>query len=352
MNLVKNLFNWLFNIRTNVEVERPKSFTETPLAKSADKMVNVKTKLPVISELKASVDIAALFYSLLFPTREKDSGGVANNLEKRVIAEVENALADPQPIADNVLKLPNKMAELDEKLADPNFDTRALIELIERDPVLVVEVLTLCNSPAYRRGDKAISSLSQAVVQLGRDQLRRFVTTCLVREMIDIKPIYFRRFGAEIWRHSMQVAFLAGYLAKDEDPDEAFLLGLLHDVGKIAIFKMLLDALLLAEPDEQPNSWLFRQLMTNKSLILSSLLAKCWQLPPVLAIELERLANVDARPTSGLAAVVWRANMISECSMLYQADKLNSELLKNLLGVLGLTEEAFFELHEKLIGFQ
>ena len=349
--MVRQLFNWLFNIRDHVELERPKSFSESSTPLNKGDFVNKTPPLPSDETVNASIDLSALFYSLLFPALVKDSGGVANNLENRVIAEVEHALSSPQAIADNVLKLPKRMAELDQKLSHEEFDTKDLLSLIEQDPVLVVEVLKLCNSPAYRRGTREVTSLQQALVTLGRNQLRRFVTSCLVRDMIDIKPIYFRRFGAEIWRHSMQVAFLAGELADEEYIDAAFLLGLLHDVGKIAIFKMLLDAFVVAEPGEQPKSWLFRQLMTNKSLILSSLLASCWQLPESLGSELERLANVNLKPTSGLAAVIWRANIISEASMLHQSGKLPKEVLLNLLSLVELTEADFVALHDKLLSF-
>lgn len=168
--------------------------------------------------------------------------------------------------------------------------------------------------------------------------------------MLDIKPIYFRRFGAEIWRHSMQVAFLTSELS-EEDRDTAFLLGLLHDVGKLAIFKILLDAFVQAEPGEQPNSWLFRQVMTAKSLTLSALLAKYWQLPSTFETELDKLANINSRPRSGLAAIVWRANVISEISMLHQAGKLSAEMLSDLLAQVMLDKTQFDELHQKLQQF-
>ena len=51
--------------------------------------------------------------------------------------------------------------------------------------------------------------------------------------------------------------------------------------------------------------------MTTKSLTLSSLLAKHWQLPNTFETELDKLASVNSRPQAGLAAVVWRANVIS-----------------------------------------
>ncbi|QYJ78891.1 HDOD domain-containing protein [Shewanella acanthi] len=346
--MIKSIFNKIFNVREGAVVQRPKSFTQTDLGKP----VAPKPKQLPAEETSTilSVDLAALFYSLLFSVRAKDVGGVANNLERRVIREVESALTSPDVIAETVLKLPSKVLELDKKLADPAFDIKELLALIERDPVLSVEVLKLCNSPAFKRGDRDVTSLQQALIQLGREQLRRFVTSCLVREMLDIKPIYFRRFGAEIWRHSMQVAYLASELS-EEDSDTAFLLGLLHDVGKLAIFKMLLDAFVQAEPGEQPNSWLFRQVMTSKSLTLSALLAKHWQLPKAFEIELDRLANVTQRPMDGLAPVVWQANIISEISMLLQAERLSPELLNKLLEQVMLDRDEFEQLHQKLQQF-
>lgn len=347
--MIKSIFNKIFNIREQATLERPKSFSQTDLSKPIT-TASPKKLVEEQCDTSISIDLAALFYSLLFPARTKDAGGVANNLERRVMAEIELALASPQVIAEKVLKLPSKVLELDRKLADPQFDTKDLLALIEQDPLLSVEVLKLCNSPAFKRGEREVTSLQQALVQLGREQLRCFVTSCLVREMLDIKPIYFRRFGAEIWRHSMQVAFLTSELS-EEDRDTAFLLGLLHDVGKLAIFKMLLDAFVQAEPGEQPNSWLFRQVMTAKSLTLSALLARYWQLPSIFEAELDKLAHLHTRPHEGIAAVVWRANIISEISMLQQAGKLPADMLSNLLALVGLDQVQFEALHEKLQQF-
>ncbi|QIR16051.1 HDOD domain-containing protein [Shewanella aestuarii] len=298
----------------------------------------------------SQVDLSALFYSLLFPRQQQDNGGIANNLERQVMAQIEAALSSPKDIAEHVLKLPGKIIELDKKLADESVDIKELIALIQQDPLLSVEVLSLCNSPAYRRSDKDITSVQQALVQLGRAQLRRFVASCLAREMIEIKPIYFRRFGAEIWRHSMQVSFLASELADDEQ-DSVFFLGLLHDVGKIAIFKLLIDAFCQAEPGEQPNSQLFSQLMTTKSLTLSALLAKYWQLPLAFSESLALLANSDVIPKSGIAKIIWRANIISECSMLQQANKLPDDVLEKLLAQVELDKQSYLDIHQKLQQF-
>lgn len=353
--MVIKLFKKLFNVRDTQEQAK---FTGVSSAEKKQAAIQKKSVHPNTSprvngpndaEQLSSIDVSALFYTLLFPQQQQQDG-IANNLERQVMGQIETALSSPKEIAENVLKLPSKIIELDNKLADENVDIKDVLKLIEQDPLLSIEILKLCNSPLFRRSDKQVTNLQQALVQLGRAQLRRLVTVCLTREMIDIKPIYFRRFGAEIWRHSMQVAFLSGELV-EQDSDSAFLLGLLHDVGKIAIFKMLIDAFYQAEPGEQPNSVLFSQLMTSKSLTLSALLAKYWQIPETFADNLSLLANVNIAPHSGAAKAVWRANVISECSMLLQANKLSEQMLIKLLGQVDISREAFDSLHQKLIEF-
>ena len=328
--MVIGFFKKLFNVRDRNEQAKFTGVT------TAEKRQQAKPQTPVpaieVTEhqaVESQLDLSALFYSLLFATPSTTTTGIANNLERSVMQNIEQALSSPQSIAENVLKLPSKILELDKKLGDDNIETQELILLIEQDPLLCVEVLKLCNSPAFKRADTDVSSIQQALVQVGRQQLRQFITACLARELIDIKPIYFRRFGAEIWRHSMQVAFLASELASNEQRDSAFLLGLLHDVGKIAIFKMLVDAFYQAEPGEQPNSILFKQVMTTKSL----------------------LANTNIKPTDGMTLLIWKANIISECSMLLQVDKLPQPALAVLLAQVECSEEDFIELHQKLIQF-
>tara|TARA_R110000851_G_scaffold333554_1_gene516448 strand:- start:31724 stop:32851 length:1128 start_codon:yes stop_codon:yes gene_type:complete len=350
--VVISFFKNLFNFRDHNEQVKFTGIT------TVEKRQQTKPKAPVPAieitvnqAAESQLDLSTLFYSLLFSNQQTTVTGIANNLERSVMRNIEQALSSPQSIAENVLKLPSKILELDKKLADDSIETQALIKLIEQDPLLCVEVLKLCNSPAFKRANSDVSSIQQALVQVGRQQLRQFITACLARQLIDIKPIYFRRFGAEIWRHSMQVAFLASELAKPDQRDSAFLLGLLHDVGKIAIFKMLVDAFYQAEPGDQPNSQLFKQVMTTKSLTLSALLARYWQLPQHFETPLTLLANSNIKPTDDMALLVWKANIISECSMLKQVDKLPKPALTVLLAQVECSEEEFISLHQKLMQF-
>ncbi len=349
--MVKRIIKKIFNVRDKAPVEKPKVLSTDLGFQKLSTAANSATIQPQAPQKivtpERSVDVSALFYGMLFPSQSGTDTGIANNLEKSVISEVENALTSPGDIAEKVLKLPSQLAVLDQKLRDDSVDIDTLLEVFKTKPVLSIEVLKLCNSPAFKRSDKEVTNLQQAFVQLGREQIRRLVTTSLMGEVVEIKPIYYRRFGLQIWRHSQQVSYLSAEFGKC-DPDTAFMLGLLHDVGKIAIFKMLLDAFHQAEPGEQPSSSLFKQVMTTKSLSLSALLAKHWQLPVIFETSLSELASSHSKPTGELAWAVWRANLVSECSMLFQANQLDEDCLTRLLMDANLTREQFDIYHEKL----
>ncbi|NRD71900.1 HDOD domain-containing protein [Shewanella sp. VB17] len=350
--MVSKIIKMIFNVRDDISVERPKSFSTDFNDQKIESIQQKSTSNTGSNQSEilatAPINVSALFYGMLFPSEGTDDGGIANNLEKNVITEVEQALTNPNEIAETVLKLPSQMAVFDQKLSDETLNSHILLAMFQAEPVLSAEVLQLCNSSVFKHFEKEVTSLQHAFVQLGRVELRRLVSTCFMKEMIDIKPIYYRRFGAQIWRHSMQVAYISRELSK-EDPDTAFMLGLLHDVGKIAIFKMLVSAFHCAEPEEQPKSYLFKQLMTTKSLSLSALLVQCWELPSIFESSLNQLANIDHKPMDGYACVVWRANVISECSMLFQQNKLDEACLTRLLADAELSREEFNVLHDKLI---
>ncbi|MCL1039805.1 HDOD domain-containing protein [Shewanella submarina] len=346
--MFKKIIKSVFNLRDEHELKNENVFKSSErkvVEQQAKEAVRSQPQqAPSTSQTHAQtnhIDVTALFYSLLFQAGSEDSGGVANTLEKQVIEAVTEALASPQQIADNVLSLPSRLVELDNQLKHPDTDIEGILALLQQDPVLSVEVLKLCNSPAFRLSQKEISGLQQAVVQLGREQIRQMVASCMVKEMMDIKPIYFRRFGAQIWRHSQQVAWLAGQFADREQADDAFMIALVHDVGKIAIFKMLLDAFAQSEQGEQPCSSLFRQVMTARSLTLSAVLANCWHLPETITETLSQLAAVDGQPEEGISLVIWRANLVSELYMLNESGKLEPNVLTALQQRAGVTPEEF-----------
>lgn len=132
-----------------------------------------------------------------------------------------------------------------------NASVRSVVALIEKSPRLATRVLAVANSAAYGLEFK-VSSLQRAINIMGLREVRQLVLMVGMSSFIREArlPKAFDR--GEFWRHLLSVAAIARTLANvlggeagvcgagrgaDERlvivPDEAYLAGLMHDVGKI-----------------------------------------------------------------------------------------------------------------------
>lgn len=137
--------------------------------------------------------------------------------------------------------------------SDVEMDDIAAI--IESDPALASRILGLCRKSDKGLGDK-ITSVKRAVVMLGIDAVRSAVLSVCVCDLVardaakqkldsqianstdDTPPAMFDKLG--LWKHSIAVAVAAEMIVERSPQlrhvrDEAFLAGLLHNVGRIAL---------------------------------------------------------------------------------------------------------------------
>jgi len=110
-----------------------------------------------------------------------------------------------------------------------------LSKILETDPVISARVLEIVNSAFYGIGRQVIK-LSDAVTLLGLDEIKKIALEMTVFEKM-FKSGRASQFDRLLfWRHSLSVAVLSLEIAKETgypDPEEAYIAGLLHDVGKI-----------------------------------------------------------------------------------------------------------------------
>ncbi|MBL8174139.1 MAG: HDOD domain-containing protein [Bryobacterales bacterium] len=121
------------------------------------------------------------------------------------------------------------------KIAQNPMASVAMIEdTVGADPVLAGEVIRAANSPLYSPALK-IQSIRQAALFMGLPDCCRLLAAAALR------PMFQSPLVRPLWNHSMEVARLAEALARDSAkaaPDEAFLCGLIHDVGRLALWKL------------------------------------------------------------------------------------------------------------------
>lgn len=109
--------------------------------------------------------------------------------------------------------------------------------LVEKDPAITAKVMTIANSAAYRR-DQASTNLLQALDMLGTDMLKVLVISESVQQLLKAFPHAGEVSLRGFWLHSLKTAILAREIAKHMNhalPEEAYLGGLLHDIGRLAL---------------------------------------------------------------------------------------------------------------------
>lgn len=118
-------------------------------------------------------------------------------------------------------------------MADPDVSIEKIKRLIGADPGLTTKILKIANS-AFYGSYRNIENLTQAILRLGLNAVRNIVVATSMKNV-------YKRFGlAEklIWEQMIGAALAANVIAKQArrtDPEDAFIGGLLHDVGKVVL---------------------------------------------------------------------------------------------------------------------
>lgn len=178
--------------------------------------------------------------------------------------------------------LPHKATTVLRMLATPEIELRAVADVIATDPILAACVLKVANSAVFGRS-RTVTSIREAVSRLGTMPLRRVAIAWAVLGVFD----RFRTPG--FWRHdkflvhSGATAMLMTDLAESmhaTDLDAAYLVGLLHDIGKLILAVKM--------PEE------YQQVMRRQELSRR----------PLTECELEIL-GIDHAELSGMAIEKW-----------------------------------------------
>lgn len=151
-----------------------------------------------------------------------------------------------------LVSLPEVFMRIREVLSDPASTVEEAAAVISKDPSLTAKLLKLVNSAFYARTLRVsgglppgpVDTLSRAVMLLGLNQLSTLAMGVSVMPLFKDIPagcIDMRQF----WRHSIGVGLVAKLLAVrlcDPSPERFFVAGLLHDIGRLVLFKQTPEA--------------------------------------------------------------------------------------------------------------
>ena len=127
--------------------------------------------------------------------------------------------------------------------------------LLERDPMLAGEVLSVCRTAAYDRGG-TVSSLRDALVRIGLKKLREIVMQAAMSARV-FRSSAYKSCMEVVQEHSRVTAHIARLVSEKTSVDEeqAFLAGLLHDVGIAGILIVLGDTKRGQQPPDLDALW-------------------------------------------------------------------------------------------------
>lgn len=200
------------------------------------------------------------------------------------------SLSHPQDLISEdevIFSLPKIYFELQEALKDPDKTFQDIGEVISCDPALSARLLKIVNSPFYGFPSK-IDTISHAISIIGMNQLTDLALATLV--IYQFRGIPNSLFNMEkFWKHSMACGVAAraiGEFRGETNVERFYLAGILHDIGRLVIFKkepaMARDAFYMSR-DKKENIFLSeRKLMGFDHADVGGELLKFWQLPPHL----------------------------------------------------------------------
>src|SRR5580704_3625069 len=148
------------------------------------------------------------------------------------VAEVNPSVEDFLSRHQNIQAMPESTIRILRMTRDPNCNTSHLLKLIEQDAALSARIIKAVNSSFYAVQTK-ITRLDRAVAFMGLKAVKEVVVSSSLGGLC--KDVEIGNFSArDLWDHSVGVAILSRELAVCSgtiDPEDAFLAGMLHDVG-------------------------------------------------------------------------------------------------------------------------
>ncbi len=196
---------------------------------------------------------------------------------------------------------------------DPNLTRGQLAEKLSDDPSLVQSLLRCANSAAYGAGKAPVIGISQAIDRIGMAGTRSLIFSNAIDGVLSRPGGEFDAMASDVWQHMVRTAPLARTLAPlfAVDPDEAFSIALLHDVGKLVIFDRISVLRAKVRRDVKLTPGFTKSLLMDLHETLGAMAAEAWNMGPRAsrAIGSHHRRSSDGRPNP-LAEVVFLAEAL------------------------------------------
>ena len=247
--------------------------------------------------------------------------------------------------------MPSNVSAILREIERQDTSIDKLTGMIELDQVLTALVLQMSNSASLGYA-RTCSTVHDAIMHIGLKRLKTILTTSSATSMMTQSMNGYRLGAGELWHHSITVAVTAEWLAQSfrcSDPEQAYVAGLLHDIGKL-----LMDQAILSNYATIANyvaTYRMPLWQVEEKLIgidhgkVGGLIAEHWDFPVELADAIRfHHAPSFARTSSKLPAIINLANSFSEDYQLNKSALLSFHIHPEALNILKLTPQTLVKL--------
>jgi len=189
--------------------------------------------------------------------------------------------------ASNQLQLPAFPAvamKLQQALQDPKTRVTDLEAMIVGDQALASQILRAANSSLYQ-GLQHITTIQKAIIRLGVRQVATLAMALSQRGLYLLHNPLLNHYLEKLWQHAFASAMGSQWLARrcgyPSQADNAFLAGLLHNIGQLVILRVMDELHVGRNPDEDdlPETLLHEILNSNVHNAQGYVLMKRWNVP-------------------------------------------------------------------------
>lgn len=258
----------------------------------------------------------------------------------------------------DIATLPEVTTRIIAVVDDPKSTARDLHNIIKNDPALASKILKVVNSAFYGLPGQ-VSEIDRAIVLLGLSAVKNIAISASISRLFTAEKISDKFSARDIWRHSVAVAVASRQfcvqMGKRPFAEEAFLAGLIHDLGLLVERQAYPDALATVIRESSKGGRQFCELeqehVGSDHQELGSALAAKWKFPRGLQTVLGYHHRVEALGAEYrlLPTMVYLADCL--CCQEHYGFHLTGEnqpVDQAMLTSVGLTEAAFQQVREEL----
>lgn len=189
---------------------------------------------------------------------------------------------------EDIPPLPLTVTKALQAIDDPNLGPKDLGSIIGSDQAMTATLLKYANSAFYGLS-RRVTTINEAIVIMGFSAIKSLLLSYALSKTLNREIRGYALPQGEIWRHALYCGQISRHIArkvKYPQPEEAFVGGLIHDIGKVVLNQFLFDEYqhVIDSVEREGKSFVEveKEILGFNHAEAGALLGEKWKLPKVI----------------------------------------------------------------------